>query len=159
MYSLPQDAGASTANRIWAALLALMLVYDIVSLRVPNLLVYSSVLFAIASVTAVDSSLLLEALKGGIILLVAMYCVAVVGHGAMGMADVKVSAFIGCVLGFQGGAMSLLFGLAAAGGFAGIVLLFHLRDRKDVAPLTPFLAISAVVYMIIFGSVLTAIPG
>jgi len=69
-----------------------------------------------------------------------MFVLAIVGRGAMGMGDVKVGCFAGCALGLTNGFLSLLFGFAAGGLFALVVLVLRLRHGKDVVPLTPFIA-------------------
>jgi prepilin signal peptidase PulO-like enzyme (type II secretory pathway) len=153
--SLPEGTAVTTASRLFAGLFVLMAMYDIATLRVPNVVVYSAIVFALGAVLVIESSLFLDALEGAGALLLIMYVIAVLGKGAMGMADVKVGVFAGAVLGSQYGVMAMLFGFAAAGVLAAVVLVLHLRQRKDVAPLTPFLSTSGIVFLILFGSVLS----
>jgi leader peptidase (prepilin peptidase) / N-methyltransferase len=153
LYSLPQDMAITAMNRLFAGLFILMAIYDIATLRVPNILVYSCILFAISAVTLIDSSHSLDSLIGAVSLLVALYTIAMIGGGAMGMADVKVGIFTGAVLGLRLGVFAVLLGFAVAGVVAAFVLLTHLRKRKDVAPLTPFLAGGALAILVWFGSV------
>lgn len=153
--SLPEGRAVTTVSRLFAGLFVIMALYDIATLRVPNVVVYSAILFALSSAAVIDSGLFLDSLAGAGTLLLIMYVIAVIGKGAMGMADVKVGIFAGAVLGVQYGVMAMLFGFAAAGLLAAVVLVTHLRQRKDVAPLTPFLSASGIVFLVMFGSVLS----
>ena len=151
---LPESLAASTAVRLFIVLLVLMAAIDLATLRVPNILVYSAIAFALFTTLLVHNDLFLDALVGGAGLLGLMFLVALVGRGAMGMGDVKAGSFVGCCLGLKAGFMSLLFGFAAGGVFALVVLSLHLRRGKDIVPLTPFITAGAIGYGLINGFLL-----
>lgn len=142
---LPESVGADTAVRFFVLFLLFMAVMDIATLKVPNVLVYPSIAFALASTALIDLDAVVSALAGGGIVLVIMTVLAIVQRGAMGMGDVKIACFGGCILGVKGGVFSLLFGFVGAGVIALPVLLLRLRDRRDVMPLAPFIAIGILI--------------
>lgn len=146
---------ARLATQLFVVTLIVLAVIDFVTLRVPNLIVYPAILFALVATALADSDLLFDGFIGGAALLGAMFVLAVIGRGAMGMGDVKLACFIGCAMGLRAGFISLLFGFAIGAIIAAAVLLLRLRSRKDSLPLTPFLALGAIINIVFFGSLLT----
>jgi len=132
----------------------LMAAIDLATLKVPNLLVYPAIAFALLATLIVQTDLFLDALVGGAGMLGLMFLVALVGRGAWVIGDVKAGSFVGCCLGLQAGFMALLFGFAAGGVFALVVLGLHLRRGKDIVPLTPFITAGAIGYGLINGFLL-----
>jgi leader peptidase (prepilin peptidase) / N-methyltransferase len=152
---LPDRDAERLATQLFVVVLVALAAIDFATLRVPNLVVYPSIAFALAATGLIHSHLLPAAAVGGLGLLGLMFLIAIVGRGAMGMGDVKLAAFIGCVLGIRAGFIALLFGFAIGGATALMVLLLRLRQRKDSLPLTPFLAAGAIIDIVLFGSLLT----
>jgi len=153
---LPDSLGADTAARVFVLLLLLIAAIDFLTLKVPNALVYPSVVFALAVTAIIDPVLLPTSVAGGAAALVIMFLLAVVQRGAMGMGDVKVACLIGCMFGLKGGVFSLLFGFPAAGVIALPLVVLGLKDRKDRLPLAPFLVVGAFLSYYFWGFV---IPG
>lgn len=85
----------------------------------------------------------------GILLLVALIGFAIYrSDGAMGMGDVKIFAPIGIFLGWRMTLLALLISVLL-GGITGLILiLFRVKDRKDVIPFGPFIVIAELVTMI-----------
>jgi leader peptidase (prepilin peptidase)/N-methyltransferase len=138
---LPEAVAADLAVRIFVTFLILTAVLDLFTRRVPNILVYPATAFSLAATAVIDPSLLVQALLGGWVVLAIMIVLAIIQRGAMGMGDVKVACFGGCILGLKGGVFALIFGFIAAGAVALPIVLLKLRDRRDYMPLAPFLAI------------------
>lgn len=138
---LPEEVAADLVVRLFVIFLLLMAFSDLFTRKVPNILVYPSIAFALASTAILDVDLIPASLLGGGVMLAIMVVLALIQRGAMGMGDVKLACFGGCILGLKGGAFALIFGFIAAGVIALPVILLKLRDRKDYMPLAPFLAI------------------
>ncbi len=152
---LPRWVAGSTLTELGLALFVLLAAVDLLTLKVPNLLVYPSIAFLLAGTAIVDVSVLPQALLGGGALLLVMFVLAIIGRGAMGMGDVKFACLTGCALGWKIGLIALASGFALGAGAAIVLLVLRLRGRKDVVPLTPFLAAGAVVWVAMLGSLVS----
>ncbi|GEN55992.1 type 4 prepilin-like proteins leader peptide-processing enzyme [Halolactibacillus alkaliphilus] len=81
-------------------------------------------------------------LGGGSFLLI-----AIVTKGAMGGGDIKLMGALGYYFGFTH-TLGLIFFSFVIGGVLSIVLvLFHLKKRKDMIPFGPFISLAAIVMM------------
>ena len=152
---LPRDVAGTTTAQLVVVVLLVLAGIDFLTLRVPNLIIYPAIVFILAATAVVDASRLDEALLGGGALLGVMFVLAILGKGAMGMGDVKFACFAGCALGWQTGLMAIASGFALGGVVGVALLLLRLRGRKDSVPLTPFLAIGAVVWTVAAGTLLS----
>lgn len=83
--------------------------------------------------------MLFGALLGGGLLLI----IAVASRGGMGGGDIKFVAALGLWLGWQYTLMTLLLAFLIGGVFGIIILALKIRERKDVIPFGPFIAIGA----------------
>jgi leader peptidase (prepilin peptidase) / N-methyltransferase len=151
---LPGAVAADTAARVFVLIYVLLSAIDVFTKKVPNVVIYPSIVFALAATAIIDSSLMREALIGGAAMLGLMFLLAVIGGGRMGMGDVKVACLSGCVLGLRGGFFSLCFGFAIGAAVALPILLLRIRSRKDSVPLTPFLAVGAMIWVYLNGFLL-----
>jgi Flp pilus assembly protein protease CpaA len=128
----------------YLALLLLMAVHDIRSLRVPNWIVYPALGFSVAASLTLGWSDAIEALLGGAAAFLLLLAIAFIGRGAMGFADVKVGCLCGIVVGLSG-VLPMLFVSFASGAFvASLFLLLRIRKPKDVMAFTPFLVAATV---------------
>lgn len=134
----------------FCGILLALSVIDARTKRLPNVIVYPSVLvgaaylvvarLAGAGVDLVDAAIGLVAYGGG------MLVVALVAPKGLGMGDVKLAALIGLVL----GALGLEYVAVAAGlgilfgGVGAIAALIAGRGRKHAMPFGPFLAAGAI---------------
>jgi prepilin signal peptidase PulO-like enzyme (type II secretory pathway) len=127
---------------LYLALLLLMAVHDIRSLRVPNVIAYPALGLGVAASLTLGWSDAIEALLGGAAAFLLLLFIAIAGKGAMGFADVKVGALCGIVVGL-GGVLQMLF-VAFAGGavLSAALLVLRLRKPKDVMAFTPFLVVA-----------------
>jgi leader peptidase (prepilin peptidase)/N-methyltransferase len=148
---LPAAVASDLVVRIFVLFLALMAVADLFTRKIPNVLVYPSLIFALAATLVIDPGLLLKSVLGGAAVLGVMMLLAIVQRGAMGMGDVKMACFGGCILGLKGGIFALIFGFIGAGAIALPVILLKLRDRRDYMPLGPFLAIGILLAFWLWG--------
>jgi prepilin signal peptidase PulO-like enzyme (type II secretory pathway) len=151
---LRRDAAANMVIEVSIVAMVAISLIDITSGRVPNILVYPAVAFALAGTGIVDSRLFVQSLEGAGCGLGIMFALAIIGRGAMGMGDVKFAAFTGALLGWKGAIGSLVLGFAAGGMMALVVLLLRVRGRKDSLPLTPFLAAGGITWGLFLGFLL-----
>ena len=116
---------------LYLALIAVVLsVVDIAEKRLPNALVYPSmivlpVLLAFAAVASGAWPALLGALVGGAALFAFYFVLALISPGGIGMGDVKLAAVIGFALGYLGWTPFLVgaFGAFLVGGLVSLVAL------------------------------------
>jgi prepilin signal peptidase PulO-like enzyme (type II secretory pathway) len=123
----------------YLALLFLMAMHDIRSLRVPNLIVYPALVFGVAASLTLGRSDAAEALLGGALAFLMMVVVVIIGRGAMGFADVKVGCLCGIVVGLGGVLPMLAIAFISAACVAGLLLVLRIRKPKDAIAFTPFL--------------------
>ena len=149
---LRDDVWAAFLLAPFLALLVALSVIDIRHRKIPNLIVYPSVVVTAVYVLVADlaGSPTIDAPRAGMGFLaygVGLLVVALISPRGMGMGDVKLAALIGLVL----GAFGLRFvGVAAGvgiliGGLAAIVALVSGAGRKSALPFGPFLAAGAAV--------------
>jgi leader peptidase (prepilin peptidase)/N-methyltransferase len=135
----------------FTAILVALTLIDLEHHRLPNSIVYPSVVVAAAWIVATRilggtldpiGAAIGSLAYGGALLLIAL-----VSRGGMGLGDVKLAGLIGLVL----GAVDLpSVGVAAAagillGGVAGMVALARGADRRSALPFGPMLAAGALV--------------
>ena len=141
----------------FSALLVALSVIDFRHHRIPNVLVYPSVL--ISGVYVVLADLVgghLDALRGVLGFLaygVGLLIVALIAPKGMGMGDVKLAGLIGLVLGSIGlGIVAVAAGVGILlGGVGAIVVLLMGASRKTRIPYGPFMAAGALI-AVFFGT-------
>jgi leader peptidase (prepilin peptidase)/N-methyltransferase len=145
----------------FSGLLLALSVIDARTKKIPNRLVYPSLLLSAgylvvarifgADVDLARSVLGLLALGGGLLI------VAMIVPRGMGMGDVKLGALIGLILGARGlGPVGVAAGAAIIlGGVAAVVALLGGASRKQALPFGPFLALGAVI-AVFFGQELAS---
>jgi leader peptidase (prepilin peptidase)/N-methyltransferase len=151
--TLPDKSAENMVTQLYVFCFLVLAAFDLWTWRVPNLLIYPFILFALLATAVFDLSLVDNALLGGLACLAIMFVLAVIGRGSMGMGDVKAGCFIGCCLGPVPGFAALVIGFAAGAIIAVPILLLRLRSRKDSIPLTPFLAAGAIAMIVMIGPV------
>lgn len=146
--------GATAAELLAAApLLAALLLLAAVDLGyrvVPNELVFPAALLGV--VVAFDTTPQAAALTGlaaaGVFLLLLLLGERLVGRGALGMGDVKLTIAIGTMLGPPLAPTALLFGVLLAGGVA-VGLLLAGRGRQTTLPYGCCLALAAAAVLVL----------
>lgn len=92
-----------------------------------------------------------------LMLLFALFSVALFKKSGLGMGDVKIYAVIGLFLGWQYALMSIWFAFFF-GGLFGILWIFVLRKPKEaMIPFAPFIVIGSLLAMFFGGDILTYI--
>jgi len=135
----------------FCGMLVALSVIDIQVKRLPNRLVYPSVLIAAPYIVLADlAGGHLDAIRAGLGFLaygVGLLIVAFIAPQGMGMGDVKLAGLIGLVLGSLGiGLVAVAAGFGILfGGVGAIVALLSGAGRKSKVPYGPFMAAGALV--------------
>ncbi len=147
------DAGAGRTSWYAVALVALAVMAgsDLRTRRVPNTLVYPALLLAAVVPAAFGVRELVVALEGGAIGFGVMLALALIGRGAMGMADVKVMTFCGLLLGPGVAVTALVLAFTVGAVVALLLVVVRAARRDDSLPLVPFLAGAAAPLLLAVG--------
>ena len=130
------------------AVLGVIAVYDLRTLRAPNAIVYPALVFALVAAVLLEGAGLQAWLGAGAAFALTL-ALAIVSRGAMGMGDVKVAALCGAIVGLKGVPMMLTLAFVVAGVISLVLLLMRLRSRHDAIALTPFLGLGAAVTVLL----------
>jgi prepilin signal peptidase PulO-like enzyme (type II secretory pathway) len=138
---------------VYIAVLVACAASDLATYRVPNVITYPAIIFALligAFFPDADfPAALIGAAAGGGLMLFSL----VISRGAMGLGDVKLATFAGLALGWPL-IVPALFLMALSGGLTALVLLLSgLRGRKDPIPYAPFIAAAALAVILWQGTV------
>jgi leader peptidase (prepilin peptidase)/N-methyltransferase len=137
------------AGGLFATIFLALTFTDLDRRLLPNRVVYSSTILAIAlSWVWPDTSMVDVLLGGGVAIAVALLLLILslpFGAGSFGMGDVKMIVLMGFVLGVPAFFAGVFIGIFAGGAVAAFLLITHLRGRKDYIPHGPFLALGAVI--------------
>ena len=133
---------------LWVALLVQVIFFDLEhQLILDRVLLPGAVAALILSSFTPHLGLLAAVLTGvatgAIFLAIAALGSAVFKAEAMGLGDVKLSVFLGLILGPQPTFVAVLIGLILAGVVAGGLVVLRLRSMRDSIPYGPFLAAGA----------------
>jgi leader peptidase (prepilin peptidase) / N-methyltransferase len=139
-------ASSAVVGALGCALLVAISVIDFESLRVPNRLVLPGLAAALVARTALDPSprwIAGAAVTGGVLLVLAL-----VYPAGLGMGDVKLAAFLGAWLAWDGLLALVLGSFAAFVPAFGIIAMRGRAARKVALPFAPFLAIGGVIALL-----------
>ena len=111
----------------------------------PNRVVYPSILLAAALSWVWPDISVVQVFAGGAVALVLTSLMFVLGRGAFGFGDVKMSLLMGLVVGFPSVLVAIFMSAFAAGAFVLPLLALRVLHRRDYIAYGPFIAIGAVV--------------
>lgn len=150
-WRIPASEG-SWPVALFATVLITLAVIDWEQRRLPNVVILPAALLALvdAQRSGELGSALLAALLALVVFL-ALYGLGyrLLGPGALGMGDVKLAALIGAMTGLEWVAHALLAGVLLAGVVAGFMLATGRARRGDSLPYGSYLALMAVVVLVI----------
>ena len=115
---------------------------------IPNRVVYPSILLAAALSWAWPDRSVAQVFGGGAVALAVTGVMYVLGRGAFGFGDVKMSTLMGLVVGFPVVLVGIFVAAFAAGGFVLPLLILRILHRRDYIAYGPFIAIGAVVALL-----------
>jgi len=146
------------SSLILTGLLMTIAVIDFQHRLIPSLLVYPTILFALAGSPLWPGLGFLKSLEGGALGFTLFFALAllarlVFGDGALGGGDVTLAAAIGAICGYPLVVLALALG-AFLGGFGALVVMVVRRSPIGTAiPYGPYL-IGGVVYVLLSGNTL-----
>ncbi len=128
---------------ITTTLLLIVTVVDYATLRIPNVMTLTLLVWAAIQMLWLGHPTLGAALGGFLVGGIGFFILALMGRGALGMGDVKLAAAIGLLFGFPGVVVALFWGVIF-GGLAALALLVTRRaGLKSSFAYGPYLAAGA----------------
>jgi leader peptidase (prepilin peptidase)/N-methyltransferase len=146
-----QQAGDTLTTLVYSLYVSLLIVIGLIDLEhqiVPNVLIYPAIGLGLAAVPLLHLSNPFPWLLGGLAGFGALFLIAVLAPGAMGMGDVKLVIFIGLINGFPEVLLALFFAFVTGGLAAGILLLLNKIHRKDTIAFGPYLALGGMITLL-----------
>jgi leader peptidase (prepilin peptidase)/N-methyltransferase len=113
-----------------------------------NRVIYPAIVVALLAIPITPNHNAVKLLAGGAIGFGVLFLIAFIYPAGMGMGDVKLTTFIGLVVGFPAVFVALLFSFVAGGLVGGGLLLTGLKGRKDPIPFAPFLVAGGMIAML-----------
>ena len=142
------------ATAVSLLLLALLVITatDMLRFRVPNVVTYPGTLAALAAAMLmpdgnIGDAVLAALLGGGI-----FFLLAVITRGGIGLGDAKLAVLIGAALGLPIAYQALFYGVVAAAGVMGLMLVAGIVSRRQPVPYAPFLSLAAIVTVLLQGT-------
>ncbi len=140
-------SGVLAAHLVWVTVIASVVVTDLEHRLIPNRILYpggavTALLLVVGALLDGTPGRLGSAALGAGLCLLGMGTLSVLGRGALGMGDVKLSAVLGLVCGYWGVEVALRAILSGflIGGVAALVLMIARRaHRHTQLPFAPFL--------------------
>ena len=136
---------------LFAAILILLAVIDLEQRRLPDVIVLPALAVALVVRPGGDLGTTVAGAGAALALFLLLYALGrrLYGPGALGMGDVKLAALIGAVVGLERLALALPLGIFLAGAAALVLLLSGRATRGDSLPYGHFMALAAVVVMVV----------
>ncbi len=136
------------AGRRWLSLLpllaalALIIVLDLRSRLIPDLLTLPGLAYALLISAVLPGQVsLIEAVKGAVVGAGLVLLVAIVSRGAMGGGDIKLMALLGAALGWKLALIALALSQLVGGVIAVALLLTRRAGRKTHLPVGALIAL------------------
>jgi len=130
--------------------LGVVVATDLRDRRIPNAVTYPGTLGALGVASLGGWTVLGLAIAGGVVAAGALWILSRVLRGALGLGDVKLSAFIGSALGLGGVPLFLVSG-SSVGAVAALALLLYGRDRHSTFAYGPALVVGAWIAVLVRG--------
>lgn len=127
---------------VYAGFLIVIFFIDLDHQLILNKIIYPGILLAFAFSFFWPDLGVVNALIGGAIGFFLILMVLIVSRGGMGEGDVKLALMLGLMVGFPEIFVALLLAIVSGGLIAILLLVFHLKKRKEAIPFGPFLALS-----------------
>ena len=129
---------------VFGAALGGLAAEDLRSHQLPNRITYTGTAVALSASALAGNAALLSSAGGAVMSAGIMGALFLLGRGRLGLGDVKLSTFVGSVVGVVGVPLFLLAG-TAAGTVGALALLLAGRSRTESVAYGPFLVVGALV--------------
>jgi len=147
------DISRTTVVAVYIAVFVACAITDLTSFRVPNVISYPAIIFALLIGAFMPDSDFRESLAGGAAAGGLMLFALIISRGAMGLGDVKLATVAGLALGWPLVAPALMLMALSGGATAFLLLLLRLRGRRDPIPYAPFISVATVAVILWQGTV------
>jgi leader peptidase (prepilin peptidase)/N-methyltransferase len=151
-YRYDADALHVAIVAAYAAVLIVCTGTDVLAYRVPNVVTYPAIVAAITIGLVMPDANNADVLVGGALSGGIFLAMSILTRGGMGMGDVKLAFFTGFALGLTFGVNALLLTAIGGGIIAVVLIVLRLRNRHDPIPYAPFIALGALVVMLLQGT-------
>jgi leader peptidase (prepilin peptidase)/N-methyltransferase len=139
------EFGAGLAAGLFACIFLALAFTDLESRLIPDRVTFPSIVAAGALFWIWPDLSAAEVFGGGATALLITLLMFVLGRGAFGFGDVKMSLLMGLVVGFPAVFVGVFVGVFAAGAWVVPLLLARVLSRRDYIAYGPFIAVGAVV--------------
>lgn len=155
--------GPTWEMAVYAAFFSALLVVTFIDWDhqiIPNVITFPGIALGLLSAATVLAGGFMNALWGAVLGGGLLYAVAILSEWflkkeGMGLGDVKLLAMIGAFLGWKAVLVTIFVG-ALAGSLIGLALMgLHLKRRGDPIPFGPFLALGAVIALLVGPELIT----
>jgi leader peptidase (prepilin peptidase)/N-methyltransferase len=136
------DFGAFVA--CCSAILIVIMVIDLEQHKIPNLIVYPAIVFALVASFLFPEPSLGNRLLGGLLGFGLLFLLAYFYPAGMGMGDVKLMAFVGLLVGFPHVLLALFLSFVLGGLISGVLLAAKRIGRRDPIAFAPFIALGTI---------------
>ncbi len=139
---------------VYASALIVCTATDIIAYRVPNVISYPAILFALVVGMLMPGASSADVLLGGLLAGGLFFALAMLPGGPMGMGDVKLALFIGLALGVVPVVQAMLIMAVAGGAVAFPLVVLKMLKVRSVQYMfyAPFISIGAIVVMLTVGT-------
>jgi leader peptidase (prepilin peptidase)/N-methyltransferase len=141
---------------IYACFLVVMALTDLEHHRILNSVVFPAIVIALLAAFLTPGKTALQLAFGGGVAFLALFLLAVLVPGGMGMGDVKLATFIGLIVGFPQIGPVLLISFVLGGVVAGGLWAAGVMSRGDKIAFGPYLAAGAIIGLL-FGDQLLSL--
>lgn len=124
---------------ITSLLLAISFI-DLKHFIIPNRLVLAGLITGIVFIPLTRELTFLSAFYGFASAFGFLLVISIISRGGIGMGDIKLSAFIGIVLGWPLSLLAVIIAFCLAGLVGTFLIISHRRKGKDFIPFGPFLS-------------------
>lgn len=133
---------------IFGSLLLVIGLIDLEHQKILNILIYPAIGLGLLLIPVTHITTPWTFLAGGALGFAVLFLIAVLSPGAMGMGDVKLTIFLGIILGYPEIIIVLFLAFVSGGLIAGILLAFKKIKRKDTIAFGPYLALAGLITLL-----------
>jgi len=146
--SIPEDFPRLLLATVYTCFFIVIFFIDLEHHLVLNRVIYPAIVVALLAIPITPNDDAVKLLAGGAIGFGVLFLIAFIYPAGMGMGDVKLTTFMGLIVGFPAVLIALLISFVAGGLVGGGLLLTGLKGRKDPIPFAPFLIVGGMVAML-----------
>ena len=132
----------------YSVLLVVIGFIDLEQQRILNILIYPAIGVGLLMIPILHSNTPWMVLAGGLLGFGVLFLIAFLAPGAMGMGDVKLTIFLGIILGFPIIVIALFLAFVSGGLVAGALLVLKKIKRKDTIAFGPYLALAGFITLL-----------